>query len=180
MNNENTNKLEKRLIEIFGEKATLAVTNARIGKEKYMTRIEACGVPFKIDVLKSSNEESEQLALSEFNKHLDEALQERLLPTQTEDCYEIVKLSEEELNKLYKFEEFFDEDYFKEIKEKTTAKICQLENGKYECVISSPYMNLNSRCTANSKKAAIFIAIWTAHDVLKPSSIKVGDWPFLH
>ena len=177
MDNENKNKLEQRLVEILGEKVSIAVTDARVGDKGYMTRIEAQGIPFTVDAYKETCEESEKLAFEEFNKQLNQALKESIVPTKPADCYEKIELTNEELEKLYKFEELISDDYLKEIKEKTTAKICKLDDGRYECVISSPYMNLHAKSTGGTKTLAVATTIWVAHDIFHATPIKVGNWP---
>ena len=177
MNNENKNKLEQKLVEIFGEKVSIAVTNARVGNKGYMTRIEAQGIPFTVDAYKETNEKSEKLAFEEFNKQLEKVLRESVVPTKPANCYEKIELTDDELEKLYKFEELISDDYLKEIKEKTSAKICKLDDGRYECVITSPYMNLHAKSTGGTKTLAVATTIWVAHDVFHATPIKVGNWP---
>ena len=178
MLNEKAKQLEKRLVEVFGNKASLAITNARLGYKGYYTRIEAYGMPFRVDAYKPTVDESEELALDEFNKQMDIALKESLFPTQPEDRYEPIELTEEELDKLYKYTDLGDvEEALNEIKEETSAKMCQLSDGRYECVITGPYMQLNARSTGGTKKLAIATTIWSAHEIFSPTPIKIGDWP---
>ena len=58
MYNEKTNELEQKLKKVFGEKATLAITNAKLGNRGYMVRIESQGIPYTVDSFKENNEEA--------------------------------------------------------------------------------------------------------------------------
>ena len=176
MYNEKTNELEKRLVEVFGSNASLAITTARLGKKGYLVRMESHGMPFIIDARGSEVEAAEQLAIEEFEKQMENALKNDLFPTQKKENYKNIELTTEELEKLYKYLKIPDEEYLAEIKKTTSAEICLLDDGRYECVISSPYMNLSARSTGRSKKLAVATTIWTAHSILNPEFIKVGDW----
>ena len=179
MKNPKITELENRLIEVFGENASLALTTARLGSKGYFVRIESYGMPFTVDAYDKNPEEAEELAIEEFNKQMVEALDEKLFPTQPLEKYEIIQLSEEELNKVYKYSDIIHiKETFEEVKKETIAKICKRSDGKYECVISGTYMHLNARGTARTKELAITAAIWTAHEILNPSVIKVGNYLF--
>lgn len=177
MYNEKTNELEQKLKKVFGEKATLAITNAKLGNRGYMVRIESQGIPYTVDSFKENNEEAEQLAIEEFERRMNESLEENVFPTQPIDCYRNKNLSTEEMNKLYKYIEFPISSTLKDIEEKTTALVCCLNNNKYECVITGPYMNLNARGVGATERIAVMNAINTAHNILNPFLVKVGNWP---
>ena len=174
MTNEKFKKLEKRAKEIFGEKAVLTVADAAVVGNYYMTRIKLQGMPFEISSVKETLEEAEELAIVEFEKHVNEALENKLFPTQPNEKYEVSKLTEQQFNKLFKFEDFISEEYTNELKEKTVTKICQLESGEYECVIESPYMCLNARARSMSKQFSIHFAIMVAHEIFIGNTIHVG------
>ena len=175
MNITNICKLEKKLIDIFGEKATLAITSARVSSRGYMTRIGAQGMPFEVSAYDKDIEKTQKMAVQEFEKQMQEALEEKMLPSQPADRYVGVELSFEYIYRLYMHEEWVEYEDYKVLKEKTTAKICQLDDGKYECVIKGPYMNLNAKDTGKTKDDAIRSTIHTAFSVFHPMSITVGD-----
>ena len=176
MYNEKINNLENRMVEIFGENASFSVTNARLGRKGYLTRIESCGLPFRIDSREKTSELSEQTAINEFEKQLDKALAEKLFPTQKHEEYENIELTPEELDKLYKYMDQVEPEILIGIKKETKARICCLSNNRFECVIDCLYINLHARSDGATKKLAIAGAIWNAHDILTPLSIRVGDW----
>ena len=173
-----TQELEKQINELFGNHALLAITNAFIGDKGYMVRIEAYGLPFTIDSYGKDNKTTEELAIDEFKKQLTIAKEELLFPSQPEEKYEEFRLTEEDINKLYKFVDYPDSPVYDHPKSKTVAKMCELPNGKYECVIKSPYMNLNVRSTAWTKKLALASAIWKSREVFSPRPIRVGKLPY--
>ena len=175
MNIEKINKLEKKLIDIFGERATLAITTARVSSRGYMTRIGAQGMPFEVSAYDKDIEKTQKMAIQEFEKQMQEALGEKMLPSQPVNRYVGIELSFEDIYRLYMHEEWVEHKDYKALKEKTTAKICQLDNGKYECVISSPYMNLNAKDTGRTKDDAIRSTIQTAFSVFHPMCITIGD-----
>ena len=177
MKNDKTKKLEKRLVEVFGEKASLAITNARLGAKGYYTRVESYGLPIRVDAYKDTQEAAEELALVEFEKEMELAIKEKLFQTQPLDRYETYNLSVEELGKIYKYSDIIDDKEMLEIKSQTTAQICKLDDGRYECVITSPYMQIHARGTGTTKELAVFSATMVSHDIINPSPIKVGDWP---
>ena len=174
MYNEKTNKLEKELVEKFGVNASLAITNARIGNKGYLVRIESYGLPFTIDSFDKTTELAEKAAVKEFKKRMESALKECVFQTQPNDRYEAIELSNEEIEKLYKHLDGVDSIKLNQLKEITTARICKLENGLYECLIDCPYMNLHARSRGGTKKLAVMGTIWTAHDILTPFPIRVG------
>lgn len=175
MNTTKINKLEKILIDIFGEKATFAVTTARVSSKGYMTRIGAQGVPFEVSAYDKDAEKTKKLAFDEFEKQIQIALKEKMRQTQPTEKYVDVELTFEDIYRLYMHEEWAEYEDYKELKEKTTAKICRLDDGTYECVISSPYMNLNAKDTGQTKEDAIKSTIYTAFNFFHPSRIAVGD-----
>lgn len=175
MNIANINKLEKKLIKIFGEKATFAITTARVSSKGYMTRIGARGLPFEVSAYDKDIEKTQKLALNEFEKQTQVALNDKIRPTQPADRYVDIELTFEDIYRLYMHEEWVEYEDYKVLKEKTTAKICQLDNGLYECVINSPYMNLSAKDTGLTKEDAIRSAIYTAFSFFHPSRIEVGD-----
>ena len=175
MNTTNIYKLEKKLIDIFGEKATLAITTARVSSRGYMTRIGAQGMPFEVSAYDKDIEKTQRLAVQEFEKQMHKVLGEKMLPSQPADRYFDIELSFEDIYRLYRYEEWVEYEDYKVLKEKTTAKICQLDDGKYECVIKSPYMNLNAKDTGRTKDDAIRSTIHIAFSVFHPMSITIGD-----
>ena len=177
MFNERTNRLEKRLIKVFGKNASLAVTNARVGNKGYLTRIESYGMPFKVDSYAKTIEESENRAFQKFEEEMEKSLKEKLFKTQKDNNYESYQLTKEEMEKLYKYIDPMEAELLTAIKKDTSAAMCKLENGLYECVINCSYMNLHARSTGATKRLAVAAAIWSAHDVLNPFPLKVGSWP---
>ena len=169
------NKLEKKLIDIFGEKATFAVATARVSGKGYMTRIGARGMPIEVSAYDKDAEKTIKLALDEFERQMQMALKDKMGPSQPADKYVGVELTFEDIYHLYMHEELVEYEDFKTLKEKTNAKICQLDDGRYECVISSPYMNLSVKDTGLTKEDAIRSAIYSAFSVFHPSPITVGD-----
>lgn len=171
-----TNDLEKQMVNIFGEDASLVITKARLGKKGYLTRIESYGLPFRIEAREKTSELSEDLAIKEFEKHTKKALAEKILPTQPDESYETIVLTSDDLNRLYKHMNTFTPELLDGIKKDTVAKISHLDDFKYECVIDCPYMNIHARGEGANKKLAVASAIWAAYDILNPYSIRVGDW----
>ena len=175
MNCTNIKKIEKKLIDIFGGTATFAVTTARVSSKGYMTRIGARGMPFEVSAYDKNAEKTQELALDEFEKQMQLALKDKMRPTQPADKYTGVELTFEDIYRLYMREEWVEYEDFKVLKEKTTAKVCKLDNGSYECIINSPYMNLNVKDTGSTKENAIKSTILTAFSFFHPSPIVVGD-----
>ena len=178
MQKEKLTKIEKRANELFGEKSIISVAEIKVANKGYIVRIKMQGMPFEISAMQDTLEEAEELAYSEFEKHVADALENNLFPTQPIENYKEIKLTDEQFTKLFKYEELLSEEYCRELKEKTVAKMCQLPNGKYECVIESPYMCLHARATSASEKFSIFFAITTAHDIFRSSLIYVGKKPW--
>lgn len=167
--------VEEKAISLFGEKAVVSFAQIRVANKGYVVRFNIQGIPIEV----SASAKKEELALKEAIRELDERMSQAcandLFKTQPDEQYKRVKLSVEQLDKLYRFEEYLSKDYLKEIKEKTIAWVCQLEDNKYECVVESPYKNLHSRGVGITKQTAIMSALWKAHDVFDPELIKVGQ-----
>ena len=175
MENQKIKNLENRAVELFGEKALVAVTEIRAADKGYVVRIKMQGMPFEISSIQSSLEDAEETALAEFEKQMETALKNDLFATHDEDTYEQRKLRDEEFNKLFKHEEYLSKEYVEELKEETIVKTLKLENSKVECVIESPYLCLHARSQANSEKLAVASAIWVAYDVFNPKMIRIGN-----
>ncbi len=175
MNATIINKLEKKLADIFGEKTTFAVTTARVSNKGYMTRIGARGMPFEVSAYDKDAEKTRKLAFDEFERQSQIALKDNMRPSQPADKYVGVELTFEDIYRLYMHEEWAEYEDFKVLKEKTNAKICRLDDGHYECIINSPYMNLCVKDTGLTKEDAIRSAIYTAFSFFHPSRIEVGD-----
>ena len=178
MKKEKLTELEKKANELFGEKSVVSVAEVKFANKGYIVRIKMQGMPFEISALQDTLEEAESLAYSEFEKHMTDALNNSLFPTQPIENYKVVKLNEEQFNRLFKHEDLLGEDYINELKEKTVAKICKLDDGKYECVLESPYMCLNARGRAATEKFSIFFASTIAHDIFIAPLIHVGEKPW--
>lgn len=173
----NTQKeLENKLVEAFGENVALAITNARLGSKGYCTKIQTTGLPFEINSYSETVEESEQKAIQEFEKQMAVAFKEKLFATQPIHYYKEMKLYKNNLDKLYRFTDILNEKILKEIKSKTNAIVCKISN-HYECVISSPYMNMHSRGIGQTKEIALQSAIINGWDILNPIPIQIGRWP---
>ena len=175
MDNKKFKKLEEKAVEIFGERATMTFSQIRVAYKGYLVRIKVQGMPFEISSFKPTLEEAEELAISKFYEEMDKALKDNLFQTKPQEQYEVRNLTDNEFEKLFKFEECMGEEYLEELKSKTIIKICELEDGRYECVIESPYMNLHARATSKNKTMVPTLAIWTAHDIFKPILTRVGD-----
>lgn len=178
MEKEKLTKLEKRANELFGDKSVVTVAEVKFANKGYIVRIKMQGMPFEISSMQSTLEQAEELAYSEFEKQMEDVLQKYLFGTQPNEKYEQVKLDDEQFNRLFKYEELLSEEYLNELKEQTITKICQLEDGKYECVIESPYMCLHARGRSGSKKLSILSATMVAYDVFRASPIYVGEKPW--
>ena len=173
---QSTKELEKQLVEMFGENATLAITNARIGTKGYYTRIESCGIPFRIEAINESQDIAYEMAINEFVKQTEIAIREKLFATQPDCAYEEHHLTNEDLDKIYKCQTDYNLEIINDFKKQTFAKVAHLPDGRFECVIDCSRLHLRVRGTGGTKKLAIASAIWNSHDVLNPTPIKVGDW----
>ena len=172
-----TNKLkelEKSAISVFGEKAVISVAQIRVANKGYAVKINIQGLPVEVSVIAKTVEQATEQAVCEINKRMRDACEKELFKTQPDDRYEIVKLTDYQLDTLFHSEELLGDEYRKELKEKTTAWMCQLNDKKYECVIECPYMNLHSRGVGPSKLNATMMAIWKAHEVFLPELIQIG------
>ena len=167
-------KLEERANELFGENSLVSVAEIKLGNSGYMVRIKMQGMPFEISAIQDTLEEAEEMACSEFEKREAEALGQKLFGTQLVGKYKKIKLTDEQFNRLFKYEDLLDEEYTNELKEKTFARICNLDDGRCECVIESPYMCLHARGSSGVEKLAILSATMTAHDVFRTPLIRVG------
>lgn len=174
MKNINFKKVEEKAISLFGEKAVISYAQIRVGSKGYVVKLNIQGLPFEITASAENLESAEEQATGEFIKRMSNARENDLFKTQPDDRYERVKLSDEELDKLYRFEDYLSDDYLKEIKEKTNAWVCQLKENKFECVLESSYKNLHSRGIGTTKQTAIMAAMWKAHDIFDPELIRVG------
>lgn len=175
MNTAIINKLEKELIGIFGEKATLAITTAKVGDKGYMTRIGVQGMPFEVSAYGKDIGKTQKMVLEEFEKQMQTALTYKIKPTQLANRYVGVELTFEDIYCLYRHEEWAEYEDFKMLQKKTKAKMCQLDNGKFECIINSPYMNLCAKGTGLTKEESIASAINNSFDIFHPSPIAIGD-----
>ena len=171
-------ELEEKANELFGEKSLLSVAEVKAADKGYVVRIKMQGVPFEITAMKDTLEEAEELAYFEFKNNLNDSLEKSLFATQSADKYEEVKLTNQQLDRLYKYEESLDDEYLDELKIKTVAKLAKLDDGRYECVLESPYKCLHARGTASTKNLAILSAIMTAHDIFETYLIHVGNKPW--
>ena len=174
MNDANIKQLENWITEAFKEKLTIAITDASLNENCYMTRIGVCGLPFEISAFEKTIDSSEQLALREFKKQLEDTVINMFSPSEQKELYKNYVLNNAELSKLYQYELGFKNNYIDEMKQKTQAETCRLSNGKYECMLSSPHMHLHVKGIANSRKAAVNIAILRAHTVFHPLPVYVG------
>ena len=178
MKNKILTELENKAKELFGEKSTVSVAEIKVANKGYIVRIKMQGMPFEISAMRESLEEAQTTAVNEFNKYANDAIENSLFTTQPVEKYETEKLTDEQFDKLFKYEEPMNKEYIEELKEKTYAKICKLSDGRYECVIKSPYMCLNARGTAVTKELAIWSATMVAHDIFNPSLEYVGRKPW--
>ena len=178
MEKEKLANLEKTANELFGENSVVTVATVKLGKKGYITRINMQGLPFEISSMDDTLEKAEELAYDEFEKHMRDVVRNELFPTQPLDRYETVKLTDEEFNRLFKFEDLVGDEYINNLKEKTVVKICELHDGYYECVLESSYMCLHTRGTSGSKKLALLMATMRAHDVLRAPRVYVGRRPW--
>lgn len=168
-------KVEEKVVSLFGENAVISFAQIRVANKGYVVRFSVQGLPFEVTATAENIEFAMEQATYELGKRMHKACANDLFKTRPDNNYEAVKLSEEDLDKLYRFEEYLSDDYLKEIKEKTTACVCQLKDSKYECVVESPYKNLHSRGVGSSKQTAIMSALWKAHEIFEPELIRVGQ-----
>lgn len=175
MNYKTFNQLEQKAIQLFGKKSSVMVAKVRASDKGYVVRIKMQGMPFEISAMQDTLEKAEEIAFGEFEKRMNEALENTLFPTQPNEKYKEIKLTEEQLEKLFRYEEILSSDYRKEIESQTIAKVCQLDSGVYECIIQSPYMCLNARGRSKTEKYAIIAAMMVAHDVFDAVPIYVGN-----
>lgn len=173
-NTELINDLAEKIEAIIGEKIVLTVATAKLADKGYIVRIKMQGMPFEISAMSETLEQAEKTAEMEFMEDFDIARKEKLYQTQPKDKYKYIKLSDEQLDKLFENEVFLGKGFLKRIKEETSAMICQLEDGRYECVIESPYMYLRARGRSNTEESAVLAAISVAKSILKPTMIEVG------
>ena len=178
MKNEILTKLENKAKELFGEKSTVSVAEIKVANKGYIARIKMQGMPFEISAMHETLEEAQKLAVEEFDKQASDAVKDSLFATQSIEKYESVKLTDDQFIRLFKHEELMGKEYIEELKEKTFAKICKLNDGRYECVIESPYMCLHARGLAGAKELAIWSATMVAHDIFNPSLVYVGRKPW--
>lgn len=171
----NLQKVEEKAIKLFGEKVVVSFAQIRVANKGYVVKINVQGLPFVISASAENLESAMDQAIYEFGIRVNKICSTDLFKTRPDESYEKVQLSDEQLEKLYRFEEYLSDDYLKELKEKTTTWVCQLKDERYECVIESPYKNLHSRGMGTSKQTAIMSALWKAHDVFEPQLIKVGQ-----
>lgn len=171
----NFKTVEEKATYLFGDKAVVSFAQARVGNKGYIIKINVQGLPFELSASAENIETAMEEATEGFLEWLFKARAKDLFKTYPEDEYEKVQLSDEELDKLYRFEDFLSDEYLKKIKEETTVWVCQLRDQGYECVIESPYKNLHSRGVGSSKQTAIMSAIWKARDIFSPRLIKVGE-----
>ena len=168
-------KIEEKAILLFGEKVVISFAQIRVANKGYVIRFNIQGLPFEISSSAKNIELAMEQATNELNKRMRQACMNDLFKTQQNDRYEKVSLSKEELDKLYRFEEYLSNNYLKEIKENTIAWVCQLRDNQYECVVESPYKNLHSRGVGATKQTAIMSALWKAHEIFEPELIRVGQ-----
>ena len=178
MEKEKITKLERRSNELFGKGAVVSVSQVKVADKGYVVRIKMQGMPFEISAMDETLEKAESIAYDEFNKNMEDALENSLFPTQSKEKYEEVKLSEEQLDRLFKYEDMLPKKILDDLKKKTIAKICALDGGRYECVIENPYNCLHARGTSGMKKLAILSATMVAHDVFKAPVEYVGKRPW--
>ncbi len=171
----NLKQIEKKAISLFGEKVVISFAQVRVANKGYVIKVNIQGLPFEVSASSENADTAMEQAINELEERMHKACANDLFKTQPDECYEEVKLSDKELEKLYRFEEHLSNEYLKQIKENTTAWVCQLKNKTFECVIESSYKNLHSRGNGSSKQTAIMSAIWKAHDVLEPELIRVGQ-----
>ena len=178
MQNVKIKELENKANELFGERSTISIAEAKFANKGYIVRIKMQGMPFEISAMQGTLEDAERVALEEFEKHATDEIKNSLFPTQPIEQYKSVKLTDSQFERLFKHEEFIGKEYIEELKEKTIAKLCQLDDGKYECVIESPYMCLHARGTSGSQDLSILSATMRAYDVFRASTIYVGNNPW--
>lgn len=178
MEKEKFVKLEKKANELFGEKAVVSAAEVKVANKGYIVRVKMQGMPFEISAMHDTLEKAEELALAGFNTNMEDALKNSLFPTQAIEKYKEVKLDEDQFTRLFKNEDLLSKEYTNELKEKTIAKICQLDDGRYECVLESPYMCLHARGTGGTEKLSILTASMNAHDIFRTPLVQVGKKPW--
>ena len=178
MEKEKITKLEQRANELFGKKSLVSIAEIKFADIGYMVRIKMQGLPFEISAIKDTLEDAEELAIAEFENMTNYALKNDLFPTQPIEKYESLKLTDEQFNRLFRFEELLDDEYICELKKETIAKVCQLPDGRYECVLESPYMCLHARGRSGTIPLAILSATMRAYEVFRASLISVGNKPW--
>lgn len=178
MDKEKNTTLERRANEIFGKGAVVSVSQVKVADKGYVVRIKMQGMPFEISAMEDTLEKAECIAYEEFNKNMENALENSLFPTQPKEKYEEVKLSEEQLDRLFKYEDILPKEFLDDLKKKTVAKICVLDDGRYECVIENTYNSLHARGRSGVKKLAILSATMVAHDVFRAPVEYVGKKPW--
>ena len=168
-------KIEEKAVSLFGEEIVVSLAKIRVANKGYMVRVSVQGLPFEVTATAKNLEFALEQATYEYGKRMHKVCANDLFKTQPNERYEKVQLSKEELDKLYRFEEYLSGEYLKEIKEKTIAWVTQLKEKMYECVVESPYKNLHSRGVGSSKQTAIMSALWKAHEIFEPELIRVGQ-----
>ncbi len=178
MEKEKLAELERTAFDLFGENAVLTVVTVKLRNKGYISRINMQGLPFEISSMDDTLEKAEELAYDEFEKHMRDVVRNDLFPTQPLERYETIKLTDEEFNRLFKYEDLIGDEIINDLKQKTVVKVCELYEGYYECVLESPYMCLNTRGTSGSKKLAILMATMRAHDVFRAPRVYIGRRPW--
>ena len=171
----NFKKLEERATQLFGDKAVVTMAQAKMGNKGYAVKIGIQGMPFEVSAVAKTLEFAIEIATYVLEERINKSLQDDLFKTQDNNCYERLILSEDELARLFKYEDFLSSTYFDEIKAKTVAWVCKVNGRGYECVIESPYKSLHARGYGTTKTTAMLSAILKAQDVFEPELIRADE-----
>lgn len=178
MQNKKIIELEEKMRKMFGDNTSLAITNARLGSSGYFTRVEARGLPFKIDSHKKTQEEAEESALDEFETQMAWAIEEKLFFSKSFDEYIPHDLIEEKLDQIFEGSSIFNKaEALNKAKQDVQVLTCKLDDGRYETVIVYKDICLFARGTGLDISKSVDSAIQVAQEVLNPTTIVVRDYP---
>ena len=142
------------------------------------SRVEARGLPFRIDSYKKTQEESEESAIDEFETQMAWAIEEKLFFSKTLDEYIPCDLIEEKLDKIFEHSSISSNPrILAKAKQEVQIMICKLDEELYECVIVHKGMCLFARGTGTTISKSIDAATVVAQEILTPTTIIVRDYP---
>lgn len=174
MKNQDLNKLEEKMVELFGKETSFNVSSRRNPNNTYTMIIEVVGLPFSIYASGKTYEESKTNALDAFFPQLEVALEDNLFPTMSSDCYEEISLTDDQLNRIIGKKET-DDEVENEDRNDIKARVGRTTEGLYECVIESSAYDTHARGVGKTQKIAIIKAVWTARDIRNPTTFYIGD-----